>query len=281
MMPAKPAIIARGRCRYAARRASRVRRNRQGLHSRAVSLTQSRLHGLPPDARLAHHRPHPRHAVRRAASAPARSPTPSTSPSASPTCSAGCSPRARSRQAFVPVLARTRSPTATRRPAPGRRTSPPCWLGAAADVRRRRRRRAADGLGAGQRPAKTPHASTRRSLMTRWMFPYIGFMSLVALAGGHPQHLEQFAVPAATPVLLNICDDRRRRRWLAPAVPRARASSRSIRSAIGVMARRRAAAGGPGAGAAAHRHAAAHRRCAVASLRAAWHDPAHAQDPRA
>ena len=40
--------------------------------------------------------------------------------------------------------------------------------------------------------------------MTRWMFPYIGFMSLVALAGGILNTWKKFAVPAASPVLLNI-----------------------------------------------------------------------------
>ena len=41
-------------------------------------------------------------------------------------------------------------------------------------------------------------------LMTRWMFPYIGFMSLVALAGGILNTWKKFAVPAASPVLLNL-----------------------------------------------------------------------------
>ena len=40
--------------------------------------------------------------------------------------------------------------------------------------------------------------------MTRWMFPYIGFMSLVALAGGILNTWKKFAVPAASPVLLNV-----------------------------------------------------------------------------
>ncbi|HSV47278.1 MAG TPA: murein biosynthesis integral membrane protein MurJ [Ramlibacter sp.] len=41
-------------------------------------------------------------------------------------------------------------------------------------------------------------------LMTRWMFPYIGFMSLVALGAGVLNTWKRFAVPAATPVLLNL-----------------------------------------------------------------------------
>lgn len=41
-------------------------------------------------------------------------------------------------------------------------------------------------------------------LMTRVMFPYIGFMSLVALAAGVLNTWKRFAVPAVTPVLLNL-----------------------------------------------------------------------------
>jgi putative peptidoglycan lipid II flippase len=41
-------------------------------------------------------------------------------------------------------------------------------------------------------------------VLTRWMFPYIGFMSLVALAAGVLNTWRRFAVPAATPVLLNV-----------------------------------------------------------------------------
>ncbi len=40
--------------------------------------------------------------------------------------------------------------------------------------------------------------------MTRWMFPYIGFMSLVALSSGVLNTWRRFAVPAVTPVLLNV-----------------------------------------------------------------------------
>ena len=41
-------------------------------------------------------------------------------------------------------------------------------------------------------------------VMTRWMFPYIGCMSLVALSAGVLNTWRQFTVPAATPVLLNL-----------------------------------------------------------------------------
>jgi len=41
-------------------------------------------------------------------------------------------------------------------------------------------------------------------VMTRWMFPYIAFMSLVALGAGVLNTWKRFAVPAATPVLLNV-----------------------------------------------------------------------------
>ena len=41
-------------------------------------------------------------------------------------------------------------------------------------------------------------------VMTRYMFPYIGCMSLVALAAGILNTWRRFVVPAATPVLLNL-----------------------------------------------------------------------------
>ena len=41
--------------------------------------------------------------------------------------------------------------------------------------------------------------------MTRLMFPYIACMSLVALASGVLNTWKKFAIPAATPVLLNLC----------------------------------------------------------------------------
>ncbi|CAN5153858.1 murein biosynthesis integral membrane protein MurJ [soil metagenome] len=42
------------------------------------------------------------------------------------------------------------------------------------------------------------------SLMLRIMFPYLGFISMVALAGGVLNTWGRFAIPAITPVLLNI-----------------------------------------------------------------------------
>jgi putative peptidoglycan lipid II flippase len=59
-------------------------------------------------------------------------------------------------------------------------------------------------VGAGQRPAQDPQGFEAAVLMTRWMFPYIGFMSLVALSAGVLNTWKRFAVPAATPVLLNL-----------------------------------------------------------------------------
>lgn len=41
-------------------------------------------------------------------------------------------------------------------------------------------------------------------VMTRWMFPYIGFMSLVALGAGILNTWGKFAIAAAAPVMLNI-----------------------------------------------------------------------------
>lgn len=49
-----------------------------------------------------------------------------------------------------------------------------------------------------------PDAFANAVFMTRWMFPYIGFMSMVALSAGILNTWRNFAVPAATPVLLNL-----------------------------------------------------------------------------
>ncbi|MDH5707559.1 MAG: murein biosynthesis integral membrane protein MurJ [Hylemonella sp.] len=51
---------------------------------------------------------------------------------------------------------------------------------------------------------QSPQGFEAAVLMTRWMFPYIAFMSLVALASGVLNTWKRFAVPAATPVLLNL-----------------------------------------------------------------------------
>ena len=56
-------------------------------------------------------------------------------------------------------------------------------------------------------------------VMTRWMFPYIGFISLVSLCSGVLNTWKRFAVPAATPVLLNIAVIGAGW-WLAPAFKR-------------------------------------------------------------
>ncbi|TDQ45236.1 murein biosynthesis integral membrane protein MurJ [Tepidicella xavieri] len=51
---------------------------------------------------------------------------------------------------------------------------------------------------------QNPQGFDAAVVLTRWMFPYIGFMSLVALAAGVLNTWRRFAVPAATPVLLNV-----------------------------------------------------------------------------
>jgi putative peptidoglycan lipid II flippase len=51
---------------------------------------------------------------------------------------------------------------------------------------------------------QSPSGFEAAVFMTRWMFPYIGFMSLVALSAGILNTWKRFAVPAATPVLLNL-----------------------------------------------------------------------------
>ncbi len=51
---------------------------------------------------------------------------------------------------------------------------------------------------------QSPEGYAAAVVMTRWMFPYIGFMSLVALSAGILNTWKHFAVPAVSPVLLNI-----------------------------------------------------------------------------
>jgi putative peptidoglycan lipid II flippase len=51
---------------------------------------------------------------------------------------------------------------------------------------------------------QVPEGFNSAVFMTRLMFPYIAFMSLVALASGILNTWRRFAVPAATPILLNI-----------------------------------------------------------------------------
>ncbi len=58
------------------------------------------------------------------------------------------------------------------------------------------------GMAAGLK--QNPEGFDAAVVMTRWMFPYIAFMSLVALAAGVLNTWRRFAVPAATPVLLNV-----------------------------------------------------------------------------
>ena len=52
---------------------------------------------------------------------------------------------------------------------------------------------------------QNPQGYDAAVVMTRFMFPYIGFMSMVALSSGILNTWRRFAVSAATPVLLNIC----------------------------------------------------------------------------
>jgi putative peptidoglycan lipid II flippase len=59
-------------------------------------------------------------------------------------------------------------------------------------------------MASGLRSMDTGGAFDAAVVMTRWMFPYIACMSLVALAAGVLNTWRRYAVPAATPVLLNV-----------------------------------------------------------------------------
>ena len=52
---------------------------------------------------------------------------------------------------------------------------------------------------------QTPQGLQTAVNLTGLMFPYIAFMSMVALSAGILNTWRRFAVPAATPVLLNVC----------------------------------------------------------------------------
>jgi putative peptidoglycan lipid II flippase len=69
--------------------------------------------------------------------------------------------------------------------------------------------------------------------LTRMMFPYIAFMSMVALCAGVLNTWQRFAVPAATPTLLNLCMVGVAW-WLAPALA-ARGVAPIYALATGVM----------------------------------------------
>ena len=70
--------------------------------------------------------------------------------------------------------------------------------------------------------------------MTRFMFPYIGCMSMVALSSGILNTYKRFAIPAATPVLLNVSTIAAAW-WLSPWFG-ARGIEPIYAMAIGVMA---------------------------------------------
>ncbi|MFN9748300.1 MAG: murein biosynthesis integral membrane protein MurJ [Burkholderiales bacterium] len=70
-------------------------------------------------------------------------------------------------------------------------------------------------------------------IMTRWMFPYIACMSLVALAAGVLNTWKQFSIPAATPVLLNLSVIGAA--WLLPPLFKAQGIQAIYALAVGVM----------------------------------------------
>jgi putative peptidoglycan lipid II flippase len=80
---------------------------------------------------------------------------------------------------------------------------------------------------------KDPRGYDAAVFMTRFMFPYIGFMSLVALSSGVLNTWKRFAVPAATPVLLNISTISAA--WLLSPWFKARGIEPIYAMAVGVM----------------------------------------------
>ena len=128
-------------------------------------------------------------------------------------------------QAFVPMLAAPAGGEGDEADAAAdRRRGHGAGVGAGRDLRARHRRRA----GLVWLMASGLERFDEAVVMTRVMFPYIGFMSLVALSAGILNTWKRFAVPAATPVLLNLAIIGAV--WvLAPLVRARTASSRSTR----------------------------------------------------
>ncbi|WP_395699612.1 murein biosynthesis integral membrane protein MurJ [Aquabacterium sp.] len=78
--------------------------------------------------------------------------------------------------------------------------------------------------------APTTEATVR---MTRWMFPYIGCMSLVALSSAVLNTWRRFAIPAFTPVLLNVSTVAAA--WLLTPIFRRHGIEPVFSMAVGVM----------------------------------------------
>jgi putative peptidoglycan lipid II flippase len=133
----------------------------------------------------------------------------STSRSECRTCFAACSREGAFSQAFVPVLACDQGRSRGRK-STGLlidRVSTILSAGVLAVTCIARRGIAAPVLvwAMASGLEQDPRGFEAAVVMSRWMFPYIGFMSLVALGGRHSEHLaERFAIPAATPVFLNL-----------------------------------------------------------------------------
>ena len=113
-------------------------------------------------------------------------------------------------------------------------------------------------------------------VMTRIMFPYIGFISLVSLSAGVLNTWKRFAVPAATPVLLNLAHDLRRSGCSSPVFARA-GIERIYALAAGVMLGGVLQLARPGAGALAASARCRASRLGAAHLRRGLAPPGRAQ----
>ncbi len=107
-------------------------------------------------------------------------------------------------QAFVPLLSATQAKTPEKtRPLVDNVATALFWTVLAISI-----------LGVATSPAlvylmasglsRDPAAFDAAVVMTRWMFPYIGMISMVALAAGILNTWKKFSVPAFAPVLLNL-----------------------------------------------------------------------------
>ena len=114
-------------------------------------------------------------------------------------------------------------------------------------------------------------------VMTRVMFPYIGFISLVSLSAGVLNTWQRFAVPAATPVLLNLAMIAAV--WLLVPVFARAGIERDLRAGGRRDAGRRAAARGPDPGARARSASCRASALGLRSLARRLAPPGRAHDP--
>ncbi len=159
------------------------------------------------DLRLAPARPRARTGDCRTCSVRAGRPTRSSSRSAFRISCAGLFAEGSFSTAFVPVFTEVKETRSARRIARTRRRTMParsaacCW----SSPRSVSSARTADAMFAPGAALEQPEKFRLTADLLRLTFPFLLFVSLTALAGGVLNSFHHFALPAMTPVILNMC----------------------------------------------------------------------------